>query len=58
MSRKATEILRAMMLCAALLTMWLTALPAIAGDDSDEYTTPVSIAVVGEPGHPLDVETR
>jgi len=57
-SRNATEILKATMLCAALVSVALTVLPAVAGDDSDECTTPVCIAVVGEPGHPLDVETR
>ncbi len=57
MSTNATVALKATILCAAFVSVALTAFPA-AADDSNECTTPVCTAVVGEPGHHLDAETR
>jgi hypothetical protein len=59
MRTNATATLRATMLCAALVTVALTALPAFAAGDSAGCSPATCTSpVLGPANHPFDVETR
>ena len=55
---RTNAMLKTAILCTTLVTVALTALPAIAADDSVECNPPVCTSAVAGPGHHQDVETR